>query len=65
MSFARFFSGLLKRSNISLDSLSVNNEEDAETQANIIRDAVAKGAIGLKVYKSLGLTDKDLSLIHI
>jgi len=44
---------------VNVDFSSVDNKEDAETQANIIRDAVAKGAIGLKVYKSLGLTDKD------
>ena len=42
---------------VNVDFSSVDNKEDAETQANIIRDAVAKGAIGLKVYKSLGLTD--------
>ena len=39
-----------------------DNPDDAahiKTQVNVIRDAVAKGAIGLKVYKTLGLTSRD------
>ena len=44
---------------VNVDFSTVDNEKEVEVQANIIRDAVAKGAIGLKVYKSLGLRDKD------
>ena len=44
---------------VNVDFSTVDNEKEVEAQANIIRDAVAKGAIGLKVYKSLGLRDKD------
>lgn len=44
---------------VNVDFSTVDNAKDVEAQANIIRDAVAKGAIGLKVYKSLGLRDKD------
>lgn len=44
---------------VNVDFSSIDDENYAETQTNIIRDAVAKGAIGLKVYKSLGLRDKD------
>ena len=44
---------------INVDFNSVDVENHVENQVNIIRDAVSKGAIGLKVYKSLGLTNKD------
>ena len=44
---------------VNVDFESIDDENYGETQANIIRDAVAKGAIGLKVYKSLGLRNKD------
>ena len=44
---------------VNVDFSTVDNEKEVEAQANIIRDAVAKGVIGLKVYKSLGLRDKD------
>ena len=44
---------------VNVDFSTVDNEKDVEAQADIIRDAVANGAIGLKVYKSLGLSDKD------
>ena len=44
---------------VNVDFSTVDNEKDVEAQADIIRDAVANGAIGLKVYKSLGLRDKD------
>ena len=44
---------------VNVDFNSVDVENHVENQVNIIRDAVAKGAIGLKVYKGLGLTNKD------
>ena len=44
---------------LNVDFESINDVNYAETQVAIIRDAVAKGAIGLKVYKSLGLRNKD------
>ena len=44
---------------VNVDFNSVDVENHVENQVNIIRDAVFKGAIGLKVYKSLGLTNKD------
>ena len=44
---------------LNIDFESINDANYAETQVAIIRDAVAKGAIGLKVYKSLGLRNKD------
>ena len=44
---------------LNVDFESINDANYAETQVAIIRDAVAKGAIGLKVYKSLGLRNKD------
>ena len=66
---------------VNVDFDKADNKNHVETQVNVIRDAVAKGAIGLKVYKGLGLTNKDskgnrvpvddeglgpiLSLIHI
>ena len=43
--------------NVDFDNADV--EAHVEAQVNVIRDAVAKGAIGLKVYKRLGLTNKD------
>ena len=43
--------------NVNFNSIDVENH--IESQVKIIRNAVAKGAIGLKVYKSLGLTNKD------
>ena len=43
--------------NVDFNSIDVKNH--VENQVNIIRGAVAKGAIGLKVYKSLGLSNKD------
>ncbi len=43
--------------NVDFNSIDVTNH--VENQVTVIRDAVAKGAIGLKVYKSLGLTNKD------
>ena len=44
---------------VNVDFNSIDLENHIEKQVSIIRDAVAKGAIGLKVYKSLGLTNKD------
>ena len=44
---------------VNVDFNSVDIENHVENQVNIIRGAVAKGAIGLKVYKGLGLTNKD------
>ena len=37
----------------------IDDENYAETTAQILRDAVNKGAIGLKIYKNLGLDLKD------
>jgi predicted TIM-barrel fold metal-dependent hydrolase len=44
---------------VNVDFNSVDVESHVENQVNIIRSSVAKGAIGLKVYKGLGLTNKD------
>ena len=44
---------------VNVDFNSIDAENHIENQVNVIRDAVAKGAIGLKVYKGLGLTNKD------
>ena len=44
---------------VNVDFNSVDVDNHVEKQVSIIRDAVSKGAIGLKVYKSLGLTNKD------
>ena len=44
---------------INVDFDNADDENHVKTQVNVIRDAVAKGAIGLKVYKGLGLTNKD------
>ncbi len=44
---------------VNVDFNSVDVENHVENQVNIIRSSVAKGAIGLKVYKGLGLTNKD------
>ena len=44
---------------VNVDFNSIDVENHVENQVNIIRNAVAKGAIGLKVYKSLGLSNKD------
>ena len=44
---------------LNVDFESIDDENYAETQVKIIRDGVKKGAIGLKVYKSLGLRNKD------
>ena len=44
---------------VNVDFNSIDVENHIENQVNVIRNAVAKGAIGLKVYKGLGLTNKD------
>ena len=44
---------------VNVDFNSIDIENHVENQVNVIRNAVAKGAIGLKVYKGLGLTNKD------
>ena len=44
---------------VNVDFNSIDLENHVEDQVSIIKDAVSKGAIGLKVYKSLGLTNKD------
>jgi len=44
---------------VNVDFESVDDPNYAKTQTEIIRDAVKKGAIGLKIYKSLGLRYKD------
>ena len=44
---------------VNVDFNSIDVENHVENQVNIIRNAVAKGAIGLKVYKSVGLSNKD------
>ena len=44
---------------VNVDFNSIDVENHVENQVNVIRGAVAKGAIGLKVYKGLGLTNKD------
>jgi len=44
---------------VNVDFNSIDIENHIENQVSVIRNAVAKGAIGLKVYKGLGLTNKD------
>tara|TARA_B100001173_G_scaffold311589_1_gene329360 strand:- start:479 stop:1621 length:1143 start_codon:yes stop_codon:yes gene_type:complete len=44
---------------VNVDFNSIDVENHVENQVNVIRGAVDKGAIGLKVYKGLGLTNKD------
>ena len=44
---------------LNVDFESIDSSDYAITQVDIIKDAVEQGAIGLKVYKSLGLNNKD------
>ena len=44
---------------VNIDFESIDSFDYAKTQVDIIKDAVDQGAIGLKVYKSLGLNNKD------
>jgi len=46
---------------VNVDFESIDDPNYAKSQTDIIRDAVKKGAIGLKIYKSLGLRNKDSS----
>ena len=46
---------------VNIDFNKIDNKDFAENSVNIIRDAVSDGAIGLKVYKNLGLSLKDSS----
>lgn len=44
---------------LNVDFESIDDEDFAETQTALIDSAVQAGVMGLKVYKSLGLTDRD------
>jgi predicted TIM-barrel fold metal-dependent hydrolase len=44
---------------VNVDFESIDDPNYAKSQTDIIRGAVKKGAIGLKIYKSLGLRYKD------
>lgn len=44
---------------VNLNWENIDSDTFLENNINILRDAKKDGAIGLKVYKSLGLTDKD------
>ena len=44
---------------VNIDFESIDGLDYAKTQVDIIKDAVDQGAIGLKVYKSLGLNNTD------
>ena len=44
---------------LNIDFESIDEEDFAETQTALIDSAVQAGVMGLKVYKSLGLTDRD------
>ena len=44
---------------VNVDFESIDEVDYAKNQTDVIRDAVKKGAIGLKIYKSLGLRYKD------
>ena len=44
---------------LNVDFDNADNAAHVEAQVNAIKRAVANGAIGLKVYKGLGLTNKD------
>jgi len=44
---------------VNIDFESIDGLDYAKTQVDIIKDAVNQGAIGLKVYKSLGLNNTD------
>ena len=44
---------------LNIDFESIDDDNFAETQTELIDSAVQAGVIGLKVYKSLGLTDRD------
>jgi len=44
---------------VNIDFKKIDNRDFAKNSVKIIRDAVSNGAIGLKVYKDLGLSLKD------
>lgn len=44
---------------LNVDFESIDDEDFADTQTSLIDSAVQAGVMGLKVYKSLGLTDRD------
>lgn len=44
---------------LNIDFETIDDDDFAEKQVALIDSGVAAGVIGLKVYKSLGLTDKD------
>ena len=46
---------------VNIDFNKIDNKDFAKNSVNIIKDAVSNGAIGLKVYKNLGLSLKDSS----
>tara|TARA_A100001015_G_scaffold112452_1_gene124890 strand:- start:3003 stop:3866 length:864 start_codon:yes stop_codon:yes gene_type:complete len=46
---------------LNIDFETIDEEEFAQEQKLLIESAVQAGVMGLKVYKSLGLTDKDQS----
>ena len=46
---------------VNVDFNKIDDEDFAENNVRIIKDAVRQGAIGLKVYKNLGLNLKDNS----
>ena len=46
---------------VNLDFNKIDNKDFAKNSVKIIEDAVSDGAIGLKVYKNLGLSLKDSS----
>jgi predicted TIM-barrel fold metal-dependent hydrolase len=46
---------------VNVDLNKIDEEDFAENNVSIIKDAVKQGAIGLKVYKNLGLNLKDNS----
>ena len=44
---------------LNIDFELIDDADFTEQNEKLIADAVAQGVIGLKVYKSLGLTEKD------
>ena len=46
---------------LNIDFEKIDEEDFAENNIQLIADAVDQGVIGLKVYKSLGLTDRDVN----
>ena len=45
---------------VNIDFEAIDDPDFAAKNVKLIQEAVAAGVIGLKVYKSLGLTDKDI-----